>query len=176
MLWQTSHRADPKARLIADRHYNRQKPNSPQFVPPGRCLVLYANTSQGQAFWVSSWPYAEYVQHDWAGAWVCSAFRNEEAAQASTLIRQAVAATCAYWIKPPALGMVTFIHRGKVRPIMKRGQPTWGRTFELVGFRPCGETKRDKLLVMQLLPRDMPEPELACGGQSELAGMGLIDG
>ena len=37
--WHMSHRADPAAKRLADRHYNRQKPNSPQFVPPGSCLV-----------------------------------------------------------------------------------------------------------------------------------------
>ena len=40
MNWRLSHRADPEARVLADRHYNRQKPGTPQFVPPGRCLVL----------------------------------------------------------------------------------------------------------------------------------------
>jgi hypothetical protein len=40
MLWTPSHRADPPARLIADRHYSRQKPGTEQFVKPGRCFVL----------------------------------------------------------------------------------------------------------------------------------------
>ena len=35
-----SHRADPEVVPLADRHYNRQKIGSPQFAPPGRCLVL----------------------------------------------------------------------------------------------------------------------------------------
>lgn len=89
MIWQMSNRADPKARELADRHYNRQKPGTPQFVPPGRCLVLYAETSSGRAFWVTSFPYAEYVRHAWAGAWICSAFRNEGAGIASEMIRDA---------------------------------------------------------------------------------------
>jgi hypothetical protein len=74
--WQYSHRADPLARAIADRHYNRQKIGSPQFVPPGRCIVLVATGSLPEhgSFWVTSWPYAEYVRHAWPGAWVCSAF------------------------------------------------------------------------------------------------------
>ncbi len=38
-MWHLSDRADPAARVIADRHYSRQKPGTPQFVPPGRCLV-----------------------------------------------------------------------------------------------------------------------------------------
>lgn len=42
-LWRLSYRADPITRAIADRHYNRQKPGTAQFVPPGRCLVLEAD-------------------------------------------------------------------------------------------------------------------------------------
>lgn len=126
MLWKKSNRADPKARAVADRHYNRQKPGSPQFVPPGRCLVLYAETSTGKALWVTSWPYAQYVKHQWAGAWMCSAFRNEGAGIASELILEAVAATRAYFGEPPEQGMVTFIDRKKVKPTMVHGVPTWG--------------------------------------------------
>lgn len=168
MLWQISHRAERRSCEIANRHYNRQKIGSPQFVPPGRCLVLYAETPSGRAFWVTSWPFAEYAFHAWAGAWVCSAFRNEGAGQASDLIRQAVAATRAYWGEPPELGLVTFIDRRKVTPIKVRGQPTWGRTYELAGFRPVGETKKDKRLALQLLGADMPVPEYASNGQLAL--------
>lgn len=113
MFWRMSHRADKEARLIADRHYSRQKPGTPQFVPPGRCLTLIA--ADGQSFWVTSWPFAEYVKHDWAGAWVNSAFRREGGPLASTLIREAIAATRWYFGEPPELGMVTFIDTKKVK-------------------------------------------------------------
>lgn len=168
MIWEMSHRFEPRARDIADRHYNRQNIGSPQFVPPGRCLVLYAETTTGRAFWVTSWPFAEYAFHAWAGAWVCSAFRNEGAGKASDMIRQAVAASRAYWGEPPELGMVTFIDRRRVRPVMVRGRPTWGRTYELAGFRPVGETKQAKLLALQLLAPGMPPPEYARNGQQSL--------
>lgn len=157
MIWQLSNRADPRAREIADRHYNRQKPGTPQFVPPGRCLVLYAETDTGQAFWVTSWPFAQYVKHDWAGAWVCSAFRNEGAGVASDMIREAVACTIAHFGNPPPLGMITFIDQRKVKPTMVHGVPTWGRTYELAGFIPAGKTKGG-LLAFQLTPDRMPEP------------------
>lgn len=160
MTWTKSNRADPKARAVADRHYNRQKPGSPQFVPPGRCLVLYAENETGKALWVTSWPYAQYVKHQWAGAWMCSAFRNEGAGVASELIREAVAATMEYFGEPPEQGMVTFIDRKKVKPTMVHGVPTWGRTYALAGFRYVGETKGG-LMAMQLLPKDMPKPKEA---------------
>ena len=158
MKWCLSHRADPVACQIADRHYNRQKPGTPQFVPPGSCLVLL--TDCARAFWVTSWPIAEYVKHAWAGAWICSAFRSEGAGTASELILQAIAATRAHYGDPPALGMVTFIDRDMVRPIMARGEPVWGWTWRKAGFREVGETKGG-LLAMQLLPDAMPGPEHA---------------
>lgn len=160
MIWQKSNRADPRARELADRHYNRQKPGTPQFVPPGRCCVFYAETSIGKAFWITSYPYAQYVKHQWAGAWICSAFRNEGAGIASEMIRQAVAATRAELGEPPPLGMITFVDTKKVKPTMVHGKRTWGRTYQLAGFRPVGKTKGG-LLALQLLPEDMPPAEYA---------------
>lgn len=154
MIWRESHRADPFARAIADRHYNRQKIGTPQFVPPGRCLVLKADTETGRAFWVTSWPFAEWVKHDWPGAWICSAFRNEGAGQASTMITEAVSATRARY-ETPALGMVSFLDRRKVRPTMVRGSPVWGWTWLKAGFHYAGETKGG-LMALQLDPSDMP--------------------
>src|ERR1700761_5242055 len=99
MIWIVSNRADPLARKIADRHYNRQKPGTPQFVPPGRCFVL----RQKRAVWVTSWPFAEYVKHAWAGAWVNSCFRKEVPGMASEWIRAAVAHTRWFWPETPHL-------------------------------------------------------------------------
>ncbi len=160
MIWHHSNRADPKARDIADRHYNRQKIGAPQFVPPGRCCVFYAETETGKALWVTSYPFEEYVKHKWAGAWVCSAFRNEGAGVASEMIREAVAATRAFFGDPPELGMITFINTRKVKPTMIHGKKTWGYTYEKAGFKYVGKTKGG-LLAFQLLPEDMPKAENA---------------
>lgn len=152
MNWILSHRADPLARVIADRHYNRQKPGTPQFVPPGRCFVLRME----QAVWVSSWPFAEYVKHQWAGAWMNSCFRREggpdSGPKASVLIRQAIAHTRWYFGEPPTLGMVTFIDRGKVRT--KRD---YGRCYLRAGFKVIGDTEGG-LLALGIDPCDMPGP------------------
>jgi hypothetical protein len=150
MLWITSHRADAEVVPLADRHYNRQKIGSPQFVPPGRCMVL--KTPALDAFWVTSWPFAQYVKHAWAGAWVCSAFRNESDHRASELIRDAVAATLNKYGEAPELGMITFVDTLKVKRTRKPGY-----TFSKVGFRHCGWTNGG-LYAMQLLPADMPSP------------------
>jgi len=160
MHWRLSHRFDPIAAKIADRHYNRRKPGSPQFVPPGRCMVLL--TPDADALWVSSWPFAEYVKHDWAGAWICSCFRNESNILSSDLITEAVAATKWFWGEPPELGMVTFINTDKVRK--KRD---WGRCYLKAGWEKCGRTKGG-LIALQILPDQMPMFMTPCGAQLNL--------
>lgn len=158
-LWRESHRFDPRALPLADRHYNRQKIGSPQFVPPGGCHVLL--TDHADALWVSSRPFPQFVKHAWPGAWINSCFRNESPHLASELILEAIASTRSEWGEPPSLGMVTFIDRKKVRPTMVRGKKTWGYCYIKAGFKPCGETKGG-LLAFQLEPCDFPEP---CGAK-----------
>lgn len=171
MIWELSHRADPAVVPIADRHYNRQKPGTPQFVPPGRCLVLRAGSDDqlrtpdsGGAFWVTSWPFAEYVNHAWPGAWVCSAFRNEGAGVASEMIVEAVQATVARWPEAPAEGFVSFIDPSKVRPSMIRGRKTWGQSWFRAGFEHVGYSKgglwamrMSKQRIEQLPHRELPQ-------------------
>lgn len=160
--WRLSNRAAPGAVRIADRHYNRQKPGTPQFVPPGRCLVLV--TDPAGALWITSWPFAQYVRHRWAGAWVNSLFRNEDRDRylSSDLIRAAVAATMWRWPAAPDLGMVTFVDPGKVR---RKRDP--GRCYLRAGFHRDGETEGG-LLAFRLPRAEMPEALAPAGSQTDL--------
>lgn len=163
MRWVLSHRADRQALPLADRHYNRQKIGAPQFVPPGRCLVLRLPDSS--ALWVSSWPFAEYVRHAWAGAWMCTMFRNESSILSSELIVEAVAATRMEWGHAPDLGFVTFVDPGKTRP--KRDP---GRCYRRAGWEHVGWTKGG-LVALQLPAARIPyiPPVHAAGMQVRLA-------
>lgn len=156
MIWEMSHRADKRALALADRHYSRQKPGTPQFVPPGRCLVLYAKTDSGEALWVTAYPFAQYVKHNWAGAWTCSLFRNEGAGLSSELITDAVAATRAYYGAPPALGMITFVLPKAIRSTNP------GACYKHAGWHVVGSAKDGKPC-LQILPEEMPEPATPLG-------------
>jgi hypothetical protein len=145
MYWRLSNRFDPPAVALADRHYNRQKPGTKQFVPPGRCIVLL--TEKEDALWVTSWQ--KYAFHSWPGAWVNSYFRNESKHLSSEMIRQAVSVTRYFWTAP-ALGMITFVDPRKVRSCNP------GCCYRIAGFRRIGITVKG-LLVFQLLPEAMPE-------------------
>jgi hypothetical protein len=155
--WRPSWCADPSvARLIVD-HYSRQHPEAAQFMPPGRKLVL--RTADGLAAWGMSWPYAEYVNRDWPGAWLNSPFcRKGGQHRASDLIRLAVAHTIATWGTPPREGMVTIVDASRVAPKPGKYRTDGaGWCYRKAGFREVGQTKGG-LLVFQLLPEDMPEP------------------
>lgn len=156
MIWRASHRFDRPAVALADRHYNRQKPGSPQFMPPGSCRVLLAENKR--SVFGLSFPKPEYVKHAWAGAWICSIFRNENAGpRASDQIRDAIAIMQTLYAVPE-LGCVTFVDPRKVPGILERGERIKGFCFYKAGFRPAGETKKG-LLAWQLLPADMPPPQ-----------------
>jgi hypothetical protein len=150
--WAESWRADPQARVLADRHYNRQRVGAAQFVPPGRCVVLLATSER--AAWVTSWPLAEFTKHAWAGAWVNSLFRNEarDLHRSSDLIVEAVAVTRHVFGEPPALGMVTFVDADAVR---RKRDP--GRCYLRAGFVHVGFTEGG-LWAFQMLPAAMPAP------------------
>lgn len=162
MPWHLSNRAVPRGAALADRHYSRKTPGAAQFTTPGRGVVLL--TSAGNALWVSSWPYSQYVKYDWRGAWLCSLFRNESQVMSSTLIAQAVAATCWQWGEQPDLGIITFVDIGRVR---HKRDP--GRCFRKAGWKQVGLTK-EGLVVLQLLPCDMPSASPASGTQLSLFG------
>lgn len=158
MIWELADRADPACVPLADRHYNRQKIGSPQFVPPGRCLVLKTDG----ALWVTSWPFAEYVRHQWAGAFVNSLFRKECEGEASVFIRDACAATRWRWPQIPGRGMVTFIDPNEVKARKVRGRLCIGVSYFAAGFKHVGYTKAG-LWAMQLAPCDFPPAECAKG-------------
>lgn len=161
MLWQHVQKADDLSRLMADRHYSRQQPGSVLFTPPGRTFVLRC---QG-AYWVTSWPEAEWVRHRWAGNWICSAYHREESnpQRASDAIRDAVAATRWYhrhggngkWMMEPEPElMLTFVDQHKIK---HKRDP--GRCFLKAGFEPDGTTDDGSLIALVLHRDAMPEPQ-----------------
>lgn len=169
--WTLSWRFDKRALPLADRHYNRHKIGSPQFVPPGRCICLISEDSN--ALWVTSWPFAQYVRHAWAGAWVNSLFRNEcRAATASDMITAAVAASRAFW-NPPGQGIVSFVNPRRVPGILVRGQRIYGFCYLKAGWKHVGFTKDESLWVWQQLPDEMPGVLPPIGMQQSLFGVAL---
>ena len=158
MHWCLSHQYDPRAVKLADRHYSRKTIGSKQFMPPGRMLVLLS--IDAKAVWACSWPYEHLLRRAWAPtAWLNVLFRNEGSYLSSELILEAVAATRWRWGEPPPDGMVTIIDQRKV----KSANP--GYCYKKAGFTHVGYTKKAGLVIVQLLPQDMPELAMPNGAQ-----------
>jgi hypothetical protein len=81
---------------------------------------------------------------------------------ASEMIREALAATRWHFGDPPELGIITFIDKSKVNPVMVRGKKTWGHTWILAGFEADGETQGG-LLAFRMRPQFIPEPSAPLG-------------
>lgn len=128
MEWLLSHRADPPAVRLADRHYSRGTPGTAQFMRPCRDVVLVSRDRL--SVWATAWQ--KYIDHPWRDAWECVIFRREGGTVvASELIRQALAVTRWKWPDPPRNGMVTMVDSGKTR---HKRDP--GRCFIRAGFVP----------------------------------------
>lgn len=161
-IWRLANRFDRQACALADRHYSRQKPGSPQMMPPGSCRVLVARNGKG-VFGLSV-PKPEFVKHAWAGAWIVSIFRNEESGPlASDMIREALAHMRTEY-PVTDLGVVSFVDPRKVRGVMERGERVKGFCFKRAGFRAVGETKGG-LIAWQMLPAALPVARAVLGTQ-----------
>jgi len=110
--WRRTNKFDSRAAALADRHYSRRTVGSPQFMPPGRTLVLM--TEGGDAVWGTHWPRADLTL-DGLDAWRCSIFRNEGSGLSSDLITEAMQRTADTWHDRPGDGWLTFVAKNKVR-------------------------------------------------------------
>jgi hypothetical protein len=149
--WRPSHRYDREALPLANRHYSRKSPDSPQFVRPGFNKVFKAGYPVS-ALWVSV--RQKHVDHAWPGTWECAMFRNEGGVGLSSeLIREAVAATMGEWGAAPDAGFLTFI-----APECIENKRNPGFCFKKAGFELVGQTKVHGRLALVLPAADFPEP------------------
>ena len=124
------------------RHYTYRKNRQIyKFVGPGENMVLL--TPDARALFV--WRKERYKLDDQAGV-NCAIFRNEgsSAGRSSELIE---AAKRLAWERWPGERLYTFVNPRKVR---HKRDP--GRCFLRAGFRYCGITQVNRLLVLECYP------------------------
>lgn len=87
MIWEVTNKFDKRCALLADGHYSRRKPGSPQFMPPGETLVL---TAPGAVFgWWRPHPRSGIVAMNGLDGWTCTIFRNTSDVLSSEMILEA---------------------------------------------------------------------------------------
>jgi hypothetical protein len=127
------------AREFYDRHYSRyvyadgRKPKL--FVGPGQKLVLV--TENGDALFV----WRKFIDASGQQGVNCSIFRNESGVLSSVLIREA---DLIAWNRWPGERLYTYVN-----PRAVKGD---GLCFKKAGWKKCGHTKVNRLIVLEKLP------------------------
>lgn len=110
--WYRGHKFDVGCAALADRHYSRRKPGSPQFMPPGQTLVL---VRPGAVFgWWRPDPASGIKQMNDLDGWTCTIFRRERGPVASELILDAERALVTLGKGCGPDGLLTYVWDSKV--------------------------------------------------------------
>jgi len=132
--WRRVKKTHPRAVAYADRHYTRQTPGSPQFMPPGQTIVLLSE--QAVFGWWRPKPGIEAMHH--LDGWTCTIFHREgkDGPLASELILDAEDAISLYGYDCGGDGLLTYI-----------GKHLDGTCFQLAGYAPVGSSVDGKALL-----------------------------
>lgn len=132
---------DDRARGIFNRHYSKHhykdERNPRLFVGPGEKIVLM--TLQCDALFV----WRKFKSDDNQTGVNCSVFRNEGKTLSSLLILDAEEYAKQKWTEEKRF--YTYVNQGKIRSVNA------GCCFKKAGWRICGLTKVNKLLIMEKL-------------------------
>jgi len=88
-FWMRVTKFDRRAVALADRHYSRRKPGSPQFMPPGQTVVLLTEDARAVFGWWRPDPSSGLRALNGLDGWTCTIFRNEGDVRSSDLILDA---------------------------------------------------------------------------------------
>jgi hypothetical protein len=141
--WLYSWQADKDAIALYERHYSchhyrdgRQRKN---FVGPGEKIVLLGNGFAALFVW------RKFMRPSPDGqiGVNCSVFRNESAQRSSALILEAMEIA---WRRWPGERLFTYVDPKQIRS----SNP--GYCFLAAGWRRCGVTKWNRLLILEALP------------------------
>ena len=137
-VWFLTKDGDEICADLFSRHYSKyhyadgRRPKL--FCGPGEKIVL--RTLEGDALFV----WRKFIDASGQQGVNCSIFRNESRHKASELVRQADAIADFCW---PSERHYTYVNAAKVRS----SNP--GCCFKLAGWRECGITKVNKLLILE---------------------------
>lgn len=147
--WVQCRDANPTARSLFVRHYSYRpyadgrKPL--KFVGPGEYMVLLTPDADALFVW------RKFISGDGQQGVNCAVFRNESAQLSSDLIREASRLARDRW---PGHRFYTYVNPKKLTVRKRRGLEycPWppGRCFIEAGWRRCGITKVNKLIILEL--------------------------
>lgn len=127
---------------LADKHYSRRKPGSPQFMPPGQTIVLIGHDMRAVWGWWRPHPSSGIVAMNGLDGWTCTIFRNEGDMLSSELVLDAELAIAALGHNCGPSGLLTYVCIREVQ------SPNPGYCFQRAGWQRIGWSadKRKRLL------------------------------
>jgi len=139
--WIETRDGNPTALSIFRQHYSH-KPYADGrdpglFVGPGQKMVLLTPCARALFVW------RKFISGDGQQGVNCAVFRNTGAGRSSDLILDAMALAWARW---PGERLYTYVNASKVRSTNP------GYCFQLAGWRKCGITKWNKLVILEAFP------------------------
>jgi hypothetical protein len=144
-MWRVSAKFDPAAARLADRHYSRRKPGSPQFMPPGQTLILITPAADAVFGWWRPHPRSGLRAMNGLDGWTCTIFRNEGPILSSRLILAAERELLALHDVGPD-GLLTYVFDAKVRSVNP------GACFKAAGWRRVGRSADGRKTLLQKAP------------------------
>jgi len=140
---------------LADGHYSRRTPGSPQFMPPGQTLVLISKDRLAVWGWWRPDPRSGIKAMNGLDGWTCSIFRNTGPVLSSALVLDAERAIRQMgWGCGPD-GFLSYVWCAKVRS----SNP--GYCYQQAGWRKIGWSadKRKRLLQKPFALAGIPPQE-----------------
>ena len=138
--WQRVTKFDRRAALLSDDHYSRRTPGSPQFMPPGQTIVLYAGQAPHDAVfgWWRPDPASGLHAMNGLDGWTCTIFRNCSPVLSSDLILAAEQAIGAAGYDCGPDGLITYVWDSKVASVNP------GYCFKCAGWEVRGRSADGK--------------------------------
>lgn len=153
--WRITDKFDPRAALLADRHYSRRTIGSPQFMPPGETIVLITPQADAVFGWWRPHPKCGLQSMNGLDGWTCTIFRNESGHRSSDLILLAEEMLCDTASSIGPSGLITYVFDAKIKSVNP------GYCFKVAGWKRTGRSADNRKTLLQKIA-----PHFATVGES----------
>jgi hypothetical protein len=144
-IWRVVGKFDPRTARLADGHYSRRKPGSPQFMPPGQTLILLSYDELAVFGWWRPHPDAGLPSMNGLDGWTCTIFRNTGPILSSQLILAAEKELLERYDCGPD-GLLTYVWDSKI------ASTNPGYCFKVAGWKRVGRSADGRKTLLQKLP------------------------
>ncbi len=146
-IWLEVRDGDPAARALFHRHYSykpyRDGRRPKLFCGPGEKMILLSRDGRALFVW------RKFQSADGQPGVNCAVFRNESEIRSSELILEAERLA---WRRWPGERLYTYVNARKIRS----SNP--GYCFKCAGWRTCGMTRWNQLVILEKLPEEEGDP------------------